>query len=75
MFKKTLITFATLTVAAMATASGAAASHYGSGTMFLGDYKFAGQKKHCRWMRKKIVIGRDLYGQPIYEWKRYKVCD
>lgn len=79
MLKKTLISLATLAVVATATASSASAGSYGSGYFGAGYkshgyHKYYGHKKHCNWIKKKIIVGYDHYDRPIYKWKRFKVC-
>ncbi|MBO0904096.1 hypothetical protein [Jiella sonneratiae] len=76
MLKKTLISLATLAVLATGSATAASAGSYGHGHGYksYGYDDYDGYKRHCRWMKKKILVGYDYYGEPIYKWRRFKVC-
>jgi hypothetical protein len=84
MFSKTLL--GTLTAAAIAagslglSTSSASATYYGGGLYFGGDnygihFKYVPKfKKVCKLRVKKILVGYDYWGDPIFKWKKFKKC-
>ncbi|MBO0905215.1 hypothetical protein [Jiella sonneratiae] len=70
MIRKTVIAVATLAVAATASVAGAHATSYWPTYSF-----YDGGHDDCRWVRQKVVVGHDYYGNPIYRWTKVRICD
>ena len=80
MIRKTFIALAAVVVSATASMSGAEAHGFrfghghGHGHGFHKRVIISNGFGHCKIVKRKVVVGHNHFGKPIFKIKRVKVC-
>lgn len=80
MIRKTFIALAAVVVSATASMSGAEAHGFrfghghGHGHGFHKRVIVSNGFGHCKIVKRKVVVGHNHFGKPIFKIKRVKVC-
>lgn len=73
MLRSSLLSLVAGAVALGSLATAAQAGGYGYGYGY--DKHYASYKFVCHFDRFKVKVGHDYYGNPIFKWKKKKVCE